>query len=689
MIPLRYQGVAMKLKFPAMIILAVLSSLSTASLYAQTQRFADATTSEPQLERLAELASDQFKAVTRINGAPNDTIFGQRASGFENANADTPANDQQAARFLTQATFGPTISEMGLVKSIGYSAWIDQQIALPQTLHRVELENFVVAQMQTGTISATQARGARIERWFASAIGGSDQLRQRMSFALSQILVVSDVGPLLKEPLSVAEYNDILTRHSFGSYQDLLSDVTYTPMMGRYLTALRNQKTDWTLVGSTLTPSLVSPDENFAREIMQLFSIGLIQRNRNFTPVLSGGLPVPTYTQDIITQTARAFTGLTYSCSAPVNYGAFTLSHNCGCTGIACNFSTTAFFSTPPRRPGIGGETTPLLHPDIYRPMMCNPRYADTGRSQTAANNYAVLPAPIASKPIIGGVSIQPSPVACYSTTPAGDQQACVNYCDDQVGTVVETLANHPNVAPFIARQLIQRFVSSNPSSGYIDRVAAVFENDGSNARGNLGAVIRAILLDTEARSNTPANNFGKLREPLLRLTAMWRAFDARPSSSGALGVSSVENAFVQRPLGASSVFNFYEPDFQQPGEIANAGLFSPELQIVDESTAISAADALYAFVFSGYNTNPATSTPFAIPSNRLYLPPEAIDQLPESNAALLDALNTRMLAGQMRPTTRTTLLTMLNAMSTADKRRRALSAIHLIAVSPEFAVQR
>jgi uncharacterized protein (DUF1800 family) len=670
-------------------MLALMFGIACGTAHAQIQRFADATTSEPELERLAERAPAQIKALTAIDGTPNDLIFGQRAANFENANADTPANDEQAARFLTQATFGPTLAEMGVVKSIGYSAWFDQQIALAPTLHRVELENFVIAQLQTGTVSTTQARGARIERWFASAIGGSDQLRQRMAFALSQILVISDIGPLLKEPLSVAEYNDILTRGSFGNYQNLLREVTYTPMMGRYLTALRNQKTDWTLVGSVLTPSLVSPDENFAREIMQLFSIGLIRRNRDFSPVLAGGIPVPTYTQDIITQTARAFTGLTYSCSAPVNYGAFTLSHNCGCTGIACNFSVTAFFSTPPRRPGTGGETTPLLHPDIYRPMMCNPRYADTGRSQTAANNYAVLPAPIGSKSIIGGVTIQPSPVACYTTTPAGDQQACVNYCDDQVGTVVETLANHPNVAPFMARQLIQRFVTSNPSAAYIDRVAAVFENDGSNARGNLGAVIRAILLDTEARSNTPANNFGKLREPLLRLTAMWRAFDAQPSSSGALGLSSVENAFVQRPLGASSVFNFYEPDFQQPGEITNAGLFSPELQIVDESTAISAADALYAFVFSGYNTNPAASTPFAIPSNRLYLPPEAIDQLPESNAALVDALNTRMLAGQMRPTTRTTLLTMLNAMSTADKRRRALSAIHLMAISPEFAVQR
>jgi uncharacterized protein (DUF1800 family) len=211
---------------------------------------------------------------------------------------------------------------MGVVKSIGYSAWIDQQFALSPTLHRPDLESFVVAQLQSGSISATQGRGARMERWFAAAVGGSDQLRQRMAFALSQIFVVSDVGPLLKEPISIAEFNDILTRHSFGNYRDLLSDVTYSPMMARYLTALRNQKTDWTLTNNVLTPSEVSPDENLAREIMQLFSIGLIRRNRDFSPILVGGLPAPTYNQDIITQTARVLTGLTYSCSAPVNYGA-------------------------------------------------------------------------------------------------------------------------------------------------------------------------------------------------------------------------------------------------------------------------------------------------------------------------------------------------------------------------------
>jgi uncharacterized protein (DUF1800 family) len=658
---------------------------------AQDQRLADASTKEPGLAGAQSKASGS--KVLEVVPQPNDIIFGARASGFENANSDTPADDREAARFLTQATFGPTVADMGELKSIGYTAWIDRQIALAPTLQRPTLESDLISQLGSNSVSIVITRAMRMERWFATAALASDQLRQRMGFAMSQIMVISDNDGLQNQPLSVAEYNDILIRNSLGSYQAMLKDVTYSPMMGQFLTTLRNQKTDWTLVSGTLTPGLITPDENYAREIMQLFSVGLIMRNRDFSPVQVGGQPVPTYTQDIITQTAKAFTGLTYSCSAAVNYGFTTLNHNCGCTGLACNFSTSAFFSNPQRyiiNPGVSQVQTALYHPDLYRPMMCNPRYADTGRSQTAANNYAVLPAPNNTKLIIGGVSLPASTVACYSTTPAADQQTCVNYCTGQVDTVVNTLFAHQNVAPFIARQLIQRMVTSNPSAPYIDRVAAVFENDGTGARGNLGAVAKAILLDTEARSNTPATNFGKLREPLLRLTAIWRAFGVRIGSNGFYGLNFPERAYAQRPLGAPSVFNFYEPDFQQAGEIADANLFSPEFQIVDESTAISAADDLYARVFAGYATNVAASTAFAVPAGNAYLPPEEIDQLPNDNAQLIDTLNVRMLSGGMRAATRTKILNLLNTgLASTDKRRRALSAIHLIAMSPEFAVQR
>jgi uncharacterized protein (DUF1800 family) len=670
--------------------LAFALSLPVGSACAQ-ERLADASTSDPTVNEVA--------FTQRIAAAPNDVIFGALASNFE-SNTLAPASDTEAARFLTQATFGVTQTELGELKSIGYAAWIDRQLTLEPTLQRPELEAQIAADVAVNPRNAGFYRAFRQERWFASAAKAPDQLRQRMAFALSQVMVLSDVGPLDTQPIAVSEYNDILLRNAFGSYRSLLKDVTYSPMMGQYLTTLRNQKTDWTLVGATLTPSLVAPDENYSREIMQLFSVGLLERNRDFSPMLVAGQPVATYNQEIITQTAKAFTGLGFSCNGPATFGAITLNHNCNCTGPACNFSTTAFFSTPQRYVvPVSGQPQPILtglyHPDMYKPMACYPRYADTGRSQTAANNYAVLPAPSDKKVIIAGVTINASPVACHSGTPAQDQAACVNYCTEQVDTVVNTLALHPNVAPFLARQLIQRFTTSNPSAGYIDRVAAVFENDGSGTRGNLGAVLKTVLLDAEARG-APSVNFGKLREPLLRLTAIWRAFEVSPTSTGLYSIAAPERAFVQRPLGAPSVFNFYEPDFQQAGAIADAGLFSPEFQILDESTAISASDELYRRIFNGYSTAAATSTPFTEPvianvtGFAAYLPPATIDGLPEANDRLLDELNSRLLSGQMSATMKTKLLALMNgSMASTDKRRRALSMIHLIAISPEFAVQR
>ena len=647
------------------------------------QRLADASTSDPEM---LGVQLDQ-----QLPTAPNDILFGGLAGDFE-THSNTPANDAEAARFLTQATFGPTQVELGELKSIGYSAWVDRQLNIDPTLQRPVLESQIAADVAVNPRGAGVYLGFRQERWFATAAAAPDQLRQRVAFALSQILVLSDVGTLSNSPIAVSEYNDILLRNAFGSYRTLLKDVTYSPMMGQFLTTLRNQKTDWTLVGGVPTPGLLAPDENYSREIMQLFSVGLIQRNRDFSPVLVGGVAQPTYNQDIITQTAKAFTGLGYSCNGPASFGAITLNHNCGCTGIACNFSNSAIFTNPQRYNvlvGANNVLTVLYHPDSYRPMMCYPRYSDTGRFQTAANNYAVLPAPNNVKLIISGVTINPSPVACHSGTPAADQLACVNYCTAQVDTVVNTLSLHPNVAPFLSRQLIQRLTTSNPSAAYIDRVAAIFENDGTNTRGNLGAVVKAILLDTEARA-APAINFGKLREPLLRLTAIWRAFGVTPATNGAYGVVAPERAFVQRPLGAPSVFNFYGPDFQQAGEIQAANLFSPEFQIFDESTSISASDELWRRIFVGYSTAATATTPFTVPAASSYLAPEIIDGLPGSNDRLLDELDTRLMSGQMSASMKSKLLALMNTtMATTDKRRRALSMIHLIAISPEFAVQR
>ncbi len=600
-----------------------------------------------------------------------------------------PASDKHAARFLTQASFGPTTGDIASVRSLGYAGWIDLQMALPATLQRPTIEAQIAAQVLTDPRNAQFYRAYRLERWFNSALYAPDQLRQRVAFALSQILVLSEVGTLDNNPIGVAEYNDILLRGAFGNYRDLLRDVTLSPMMGAFLTHLRNQKTDWTLDASNnLVAGLIQPDENYAREVMQLFSIGLIERNRDFTPILAAGQSIPTYTQDLVTHTARVLTGHAYACSGPATVGSITLNRNCGTPGTAQQFSTTLFFSTPGRY-AIPGTVTALAHPDSYRPMVCYPRYADTGRSATSNNNYAVLPAPDDRKILLGGLAIEPSPVACHTGTPAIDQQACIDYCNNQLNTLIETLFQHPNVPPMISRQLIQRLTTSNPSAGYIDRVAAVFEDDGSGERGNLGAVVKAILLDPEARTNVPAASFGKLREPLLRLTAVMRAFAVQNGSGGANGFSNIERGFPQAPLRAPSVFNFFEPDYQQPGEIADSGLYSPEFQILNESTFITMSDEFWRRILTGYTTTSTTSTPFATPTNAAHLPASAIDAVPTADDALVETLNQRLLNGAMSDGMRAKLAALLNTdMASADHRRKVLSLIHLIAISPEFAVQ-
>jgi uncharacterized protein (DUF1800 family) len=609
--------------------------------------------------------------------AAQDVVF---RDGFELV----PITSAEASRFLTQASFGPNQASVTQLRAQGYAAWIDAQLALPVTLHRPSVEariaELALANPQTGGAY----RRIRLEKWYDTASRAPDQLRQKMAYALSQILVLSDIT-ITTQVSMVTEYQDILGRNALGNYRNLMEDVTRSPMMAQYLTYFRNPKTEWTYVNNVLTPSTVQPDENYARELMQLFSIGLIERNRDFSPILAGGQTVPTYNQDIITQTARVLTGFAPRCSGNAKIGGISLNRNC-VGGSAGQFSTAQYFANPGSYIS-GGVNTGLVHPDLYSPMLCYPRYSDTGRSQSTVDNYAVLPAPFDRKVIIAGISIPASPVGCFTQTAAANQQACIDYCDQQLDTLLNALFVHPNLPPMIARQLIQRFTTSSPSAAYIDRVAAVFENDGTGERGDLAATLRAVLLDPEARA-APSGNFGKTREPLLKLTALWRAFDVA-NGSNEFNVNAPESALLQRPLGAPTVFNFYEPDYQPQGELANTNTFAPELQIMSEASAVSAADFFYARVFAGYTTTSATTTGFALPAGA-HLPTASIDGLPSDAAALIDELNLRLMYGSMSSTMRSKLIALLTGpMATADQRRKALSAIHLILISPEFSVQR
>jgi uncharacterized protein (DUF1800 family) len=516
--------------------------------------------------------------------------------------AEAPSNDAQAARFLTQASFGPTRTEIARLRQIGYRQWIEQQLAAPTTRARPFIE--AVRDARIAAAATGINHGNRLDRWFHTATYAPDQLRQRMAFALSQIFVISEQGGALEgEYVQVTEYWDLLARSAFGSYRQLLQDVTYNPSMGKYLSHFRNRK----------AATGREPDENYAREVMQLFSVGLVERNLNFSPRLNNGQTIATYDQTTISQMAKVFTGFGYST---------------GSTNI-----------------GNGAND--------YAPMRCWDNEHD-----------------VSVKTILGGVQM-----------PAG------RTCAQDLTQALDVIANHANVAPFISRQLIQRFVTSNPSAAYIQRVATVFNNNGRGERGDLGAVITAVLMDTEARNNSPAATFGKLREPLLRLTALWRAWDAEPRpvnefGETLMGMTNPLPIYGQRPLGAPTVFNFYEPDYQHPGPIANASLFSPEFQLINESTTYQISNNLAQFAYSSYvgMANP--------PTNRPLLALAALEAQP-SHAAMVQEANIRMLYGSMSTPMRDTLVNMLDFMSGASNNEKARSLIQLIAMSPEYAVQR
>ena len=434
-----------------------------------------------------------------------------------------------APRFLTQATFGPTTTDIATLQSQGYSAWITNQMAVPETSHRAATDADANAFPPTGQFVVTQNN--RQAAWWKIVVTGPDQLRQRVAFALSEIFVTSDVASqLANQPDGLADYYDLLANDAFGNFRQLLQDVTLSPAMGNYLNMLEN---------AAANPAKgTAADENYAREVQQLFTIGLNELQPDGTLVLdSNGLPIPTYNQNEIVQTANVFTG----------WGYYSTATNPSFYGTAANFD---------------------------QPMMLYPNYHDN--TQKTIINNIVLPANE------GG---------------AADLKA-----------ELDALFNHPNTGPFICAQLIQRLVTSNPSPGYVYRVAQVFDNDGTGTRGNLAAVVKAILLDYEARSLTLAANasYGKLKEPLLRMTAIYRAFGAS-AADGRFAIFNPQTNLDQAALRSPTVFNFFDPGYVQQGALASAGLLAPEFEITDASTAISVPNNIYSAIY--YSTPPASTT--------------------------------------------------------------------------------
>ena len=551
----------------------------------------------------------------------------------------TPDGDVgEASRFLAQATFGPTEDDLVALLSSTYSDWIDAQLALPSTDHL----SFV--QHRRAELLARDGNDGwqrpRQEAWWQHALTAPDQLRQRMAFALSQIFVVSQFGALDGAHEGTTLYYDQLLEHAFGNYRDLLEAVTLSPMMGAYLSMMRNQKPD-PVTGH-------EPDENYAREVMQLFSVGLIEMHNDGSLRLDAeGMPIATYTQQDTVELAHIFTGWSahYDPEDPPRWS----------NGNVADPAGWFYWGWDP-----------------MRPMSFYPSFHDTQE-----------------RVLLGG-----------ATVPAGTNGIL------RMSQALDALFHHPNVGPFMARQLIQRFVTSNPSPGYIHRVASVFNDNGSGVRGDLGATLRAVLLDPEARNPgyREGVGYGKPAEPVLRVSRMLRGFPPpapfADEGDPRLFLNYQWSLPEQVPLYASSVFNFFQPVYRQPGRIARAGLLSPEFQIFAETTAIRQAN----LNFSTTQWGIWTPEPDGEGGNvvlRLDLDPlVAILEWPgltplQAQALLLDHLDDRLLFGAMSAELRADIEAVFASFpgwydfSEDRQRARARTALYLILNSPEFFVQR
>lgn len=528
----------------------------------------------------------------------------------------------EASRLLTQATFGVTEPEISTVQNQGYAGWINAQIALPLPT-RTHLQHINTRVAEQGAASVNQF----YESWWRQASTEPDQLRQRVAFALSQIFVISLVDPNVDVP-GAASYYDMLNRNAFGNFRTLLEDVTLHPMMGRYLTYLANQRED---ANGTRTP-----DENYAREVMQLMTIGLQELNADGSLRLNAsGQPISTYTPADIAGLAKVFTGLSWYHPTPTN---------------------TTFF---------GGNADPQRS---VRPMIFYPQYHS-----------------ISQKAFLG-VTIP------ATTTPdvAGDLRIAL-----------DRLHAHENVGPFISRRLIQQLVTSNPSAAYIGRVSAVFNNNGSGVRGDLGAVVRAILTDAEARdmASVGSASFGKLREPVIRVTNWMRTFGATSQTGNWLITSTSANTSLgQSPLASPSVFNFWRPGFVPPSatELGSRSLLAPEVQIVDEVTTASWVNQIQTWVDAGIG-----STPPAGSGRDVRVAYTAEIALADNAVALVERMNLLLFYGQMTQPTKDRIFGAVSSVvipaatgsnqAQIDTARlnRAKTAVFFSLISPEYLTQR
>jgi uncharacterized protein (DUF1800 family) len=557
------------------------------------------------------------------NSTLTQTITGQTAP-------TVATTDPDIWRLLNQATFGASQAEAAKVVSLGGIAnWIDDQFTKPisgypdSKYNRIQLSTTAdcTTQMPGGTNypgDSPQARCARdhltlamVQRdFFTNALSAPDQLRQRVAWALSQIVVTSANEPDLAYAHVMSRYQSIMFEEAFGNYETLLRRVTYNPAMGNYLDMVNNDRPAGARV----------PNENYAREIMQLFSIGLEELKADGTPLLDAAAkPIPTYGQTEIAEFARTFTGYTYSSAL-----------------------------------NPAGPATAKQGRYYGAPMVTYPTTATAGHDPLA-------------KSLLNGTVL-----------PAG------NTAQQDVDAAVLNVFMHPNTAPYVSKQLIQRLVTGNPTPAYVARISAVFANNGLGVRGDLAAVVRAILLDPEARGPAKtAADFGTLKEPVLMLTGMLRALSGVTDGSQ---LSTQTGNLGQNPYFAPTVFNYFPPDATVPG----TSILSPEFAIHTTNSAVGRANLVYRLVYQGFNAD--TTIPGSS-GTRLFI--AQFEPLATNPAAMVTQINKVLAGGQFPVALEPTIVTAVNAITlsatpTAQQLTdRARMAVYLMASSYDFQVQR
>ena len=538
------------------------------------------------------VSSTQLTATGTVNSQTSSVQFsvtnpdpGSATSGMLTAQVVKAISPNVADRFLEQTTFGPNPALVAQVQQSGLPAFLTNQFGAPVTAYP--------------TPASTETDlGPLQQRFWVHALTGQDQLRQRVAFALGQIFVIG--GDKISDPTAYTNYLTLLSNDAFTNYRQIMKDVTLSPAMGHYLDMVNNDKPK---AGD-------HANENYARELMQLFTLGTALLNDDGSPQLdSSNNPIPTYSQAQVQEFALAYTGWTY--------------------------------------PTMPGATQQKHNPSYWTgPMVATDSNHDTTAKQL----------------------LQYTNAASGGLLPGGQTSA------QDLDGALDNIFNHPNLPPFVSRELIQHLVTSNPSPEYIQRVSEVFKNNGSSVRGDMKAVITAILLDPEARRGddpTTANAVdGHLQEPILYIAGLLRAFGAVSDGSNLSGQGS---SMSENALFSASVFNFFSPNFVIPG----TSLYGPEFQILTTATSLNRANFVNTFVFGSLGSG--TTVSFASYGTQASNP-----------SALLDSLNTLMLHGTMSADMKTSILTAMQAVPAGANQglQEAQTAIYLIGTSSQYQVQ-